>query len=245
MAVACWSLWRRSDWPSPRPEPAGIRPNLCAHVIAVWLFFSGAWSGAAWRLRWWAWPGSVGSLPVAGNLGAWLNAGQIPLPRTPYLVPPAPRRAPCPAPGAAPTRWSRGWIGWWRPGASWWMGFPAPVRVRARPRAPRAPRSVRAPAWASWAAGWRTSSTGFSRRRTTGGSPGRSPARSLPPRSLPRGRPAPLPDVAPWRPFRGDRRLPDRRALLPHPLLVSTPKTGPMTPASAGPAGNVPGPRPA
>ena len=115
-------------------------------------------------------------------------------------------------------------------------------------------------AWRGWAAGWRTSSTGSSRTRMTGGNPGRNPGPGPPRRPAPtarwsqgwrRGRlpgeisplttpplePPPPPHLEPWSPRLGGATAgPWRPSLFeaPRPPI----KTGPTTTAFWCPVGS-------
>ncbi len=185
-----------------------------------------------WPSPWLAWPGSAGWPPGAGSVAPWLSAGPSPIPI---------------APGAVRIRWSRGWIGWSRRDANWWMGCPGLARARGLGRAQPPPQPWLAPAWATWAAGWRTSSTGSWRTTTPGASPGRRPS---PPASPPANlRTVPLdpalrgPGAARWRRFHAAASAPSPQPQIPPQPLPA--KTGPTTPASPARAGSVqPSPQP-
>lgn len=235
----------------------GLR--VCAGERPVWPFFSGVWSGAAWPSPWWGWRGSAGCGAGAGNLDPWMNAGQqesagrrTACRRTAsrrnacrrkigQTLPmgdsrPVPRPDPLPA---LPCARSRGLSVWSAPDASWWTGCPGRAPGPERPVANPVRALGYGRALVIWAAGWRTSSTGSWRMRTTGASPGRSPASPSAGSSAPRIPAAPAPAGAPSRP--------SRAGLLGSALAQpgrSKSRTGRTTTASAVPAGSAPACRP-
>lgn len=119
-------------------------------------------------------------------------------------------------------------------------GRPAPRSADRRPRF--------GPAWTSSAAGWRGDSTGCSMTGTTGANRGRSPSAPRLYRRLRSSSPPlrALRAARGWRPFRAaagrDPPRPSRRLLNPVPARIPPAPmtaTGPMTPASPCPGGNV------